>query len=391
MPSQALERRRTVFASGPRPNRDLSGRVVTSLAEIDRLEWDQCFPDEAERYDYLLTVEQAGITGFQWCYILVHSDGRLVGAMPAFLSQYALETTLETGKVKRWIENIRTMWPGFLTFPLACLGSPCTETGRFGCHPDVSDDERIRIFNCLLATFETYAQQRGCVLHAMKDIPQPLENRCQSAVAAHGYADLGGMPTAWMDIDFQSIDEYMARLSSATRKDMRRKLKAKDIVRIEYRTDVGHHLPRIMQLYRATRERSDWQFEELTSAYFEGVLQNMPDHSFCTLYFVEEELLAANLMVHDGSTMIDKFFCMDAARGREFNLYYLSWFTNIAYCLEHGFSRYQSGQAYYQNKVRLGSQLTQNSMYFKHTNPALQRVLKWLAPYFATDDAGAGA
>src|SRR5262249_30215039 len=152
-------------------------------------------------------------------------------------------------------------------------------------------------------------------------------------------------------------------------------LKSFDQVRVEVRTDFGNLLPQVMALYHDTRNRSKWQFEELTAAYFEGILSRMRQRSFCVLYFVEDELLAANLIVHDEHVAIDKFFCMDGERGRPHNLYFLSWFTNVRYCLDQGLRRYQSGQSHYENKLRLGSRLTANAMFFRHRNPALQVVL----------------
>jgi hypothetical protein len=113
----------------------------------------------------------------------------------------------------------------------------------------------------------------------------------------------------------------------------------------------------------------------------------MNGRSFCAFYFVEDKLLAANLIVHDERVAIDKFFCMDGEKGRPYNLYFLSWFTNLRYCLDNGLSRYQSGQAYYENKVRLGSKLTANAMYFRHRNPFLQGVLRLVSPLFSTDEA----
>ena len=97
-------------------------------------------------------------------------------------------------------------------------------------------------------------------------------------------------------------------------------------------------------------------------------------------------MLAANLLVHDGQTLIDKFFCMDGEEGRRHNLYFLSWFTNLRHCLENGMRRYQSGQAYYENKVRLGSRLTPNSMHFRHRNTVLQALMRLAAPLFSVDE-----
>src|SRR5262249_44260156 len=144
-------------------------------------------------------------------------------------------------------------------------------------------------------------------------------------------------------------------------------------------------LDQVLELYRQTRERADMQFEELTPEYFTGVLASMPGRSHCALYYAGDTLLAANLLLHDGRTLLDKFFCMDARLGRQFNLYFLSWFNNLQFCLDRGLARYQSGQAAYQNKLRLGSALTRTRMYFRHRNPLLNAALRAAAPLFAAD------
>ena len=73
----------------------LEARVVDTLAAVDRAAWDALFPGEVERYDYLAAVEAAGLDGFAWRYVLVEEDGRLLAAAPAFLTEYALETTVD--------------------------------------------------------------------------------------------------------------------------------------------------------------------------------------------------------------------------------------------------------------------------------------------------------
>ncbi|WP_155947869.1 peptidogalycan biosysnthesis protein [Rhizobium sp. 2MFCol3.1] len=360
--------------------------VFSSICMFGREAWNACFPDEIETFDYLLAVEEAGIAGFDWRYVVVREGKDIIAAMPAFLCDYGLETTLGAGYIRRAVEKVRGVFKRFLTLRLACLGSPCTETGVIGFHPSIDEARRPALFSLLLDAFEAHARKERCSLMALKDLVQPLPPGIASALSARLYADLGGMPTAWLDIDFKTIDEYFAMLSSATRKDMRRKLRSREKIRVEYRDSFGDLLPRVMQLYLDTRQRSEWQFEELTPDYFDGILKRMPENSFCAMYFAGDELLAANLMIHRGDTLIDKFFCMDAEKGRAHNLYYLSWFTNLDYCLRHGFRRYQSGQAYYRNKVRLGSRLTANAMYFRHRTPLLQFILRKISPLLAADD-----
>lgn len=367
---------------------EVAFEVCASLDSIDRSHWNACFPGEAEAYDYLLAVERAGIPGFEFRYVVGMADGRIVAAMPAFLTRYGLETTMDSRRFRDAMMRVRGLWSNFLMLPLACLGSPCTETGYPGFHPDIPAARRADLFDQLIEAFETHARAAGYTLLALKDVPKPLPGELAAIVAARRYTEMAGLPTAALDIDFPDLDGYFARLSAATRKDLRRKLKARKGVRIERRSDLGPYRERAMELYRQTRERSEWQFEDLTLAYFEGLLAGLPGQSFVTLYFVEEQLVATNFLIRNDRTLIDKFFCMDVDKGRPFNLYYLSWIDNVEYCLREGLTRYQSGQAYYDNKVRLGSRLGANSMFFRHSNPLLQRVFRLAAPYLAIATPG---
>lgn len=360
-------------------------RVFASIAHIGRDVWNSCFPDEIENYDYLLAVEQAGITGFNWRYVTIVQNERVVAAMPVFLTAYQLDTTLDEGHVRRLVRGIRRHWPRFLTLRLACLGSPCTENGVPGFHACVTPDMQPVLLKQLLEGFKRIADAEGCALRGVKDVPDTLLPDLCTVFAAGGYTAIPGLATAWLDIDFASVDDYLARLSPGTRKDMRRKLRSRHAVTVEHRSEIADILPRFMELYNDTRERSELQFEALTGAYFTGVLQQMQGRTFCTVYKVEDRILAINLLIHDERTLLDKFFCMDAESGRKYNLYYLSWFNNIEYCLKHGVRRYQSGQAGYENKVKLGSRLTRNTMFFRHRNPIIQTLLKFVSPLFAID------
>lgn len=360
-------------------------RIFTSIQHVGKQAWDACFKGHVEAYDYLLAVEEAGIEGFTWRYVTIVENGLTIAAMPAFVTDYRLETTLEQGRVRRLVQLARRYFPGFLILKLACLGSPCTETGMPGFHPSVQPERKSDLMRQILNAIERYADSLDCSLQGAKDIPQTCALAFGCVFKAQGFTALPGLPTAWLDVDFASTEHYLGRLSAATRKDMRRKMKALDRIRIETRTDFAELLPRVMALYNDTRNRSQWQFEALTAEYFAGILKHMPENSFCTLYYAGETLLAANLLVHDDHTLVDKFFCMDGEEGRNHNLYFLSWFTNLHYCLTHRLGRYQSGQAYYENKLRLGSRLTANTMYFKHRNPLMQRVLRLIAPWFALE------
>ena len=357
-------------------------RIIETIEAVDPAAWDACQRDPTEGYAYLRAVEQAGLAGFAFRYVLLEQAGRLLAAVPMFLTRYRLETTLD-GSGPLFVGRIRQVFPAFLAPKLTCIGSPCTETAPLGLLPGLSPAEAAAHIARLLAAVEGVAACEGAGLIGIKDMAEADRPTWGGAATAHGFTEVAGMPTAWLPIDFPDVETYLTGLSPGTRRNMRRKLRAAPAVRTETRDTIDDVIDRVMALYAETLDRADMRFETLTAEYFRGVLAAMPGDAFATLYWVGDDLLAFNLLRRDGDTLLDKYFCMDAAEGRRHSLYFLSWFGNIQYCLDHDLTRYVAGQASYAGKVRLGCRLEPTAMFFRHRQPLLNRALRLAAPMLA--------
>jgi len=184
-----------------------------------------------------------------------------------------------------------------------------------------------------------------------------------------------GLPTAYLHVEFADIDEYLASLSKATRKDMRRKLKAAADLRVEWRRDIDDIAGDVMHLYRSTYANAQFSFEELTPGYFRNVLRELDGRASCVTYWLGGKLVAFNLVLHDGKRLLDKFLGMDYAVARDYNLYFYTWIENVRYCIEHRIPLYQSGQGLHGVKRRLGSRLAPNWLWYRHRNRGLDAVL----------------
>lgn len=365
----------------------LEVRVHDSLAGIAPDDWDGCFDGALEDHAYHLAVERSGLAGFRFFYVSVLDGQRVVGVAPAFLTSYDLETTLDPPELRRALTQIKTVAPGVLRASLAALGSPCSERAMLG----IADASRApEIARGLRDGFLQAARERGGALMAVKDLVETDRALWSPVLAERGFGVVSGLPIACLPIDFPDTDAYLARLSHATRKDMRRKLRSREGVEIRRVTRLDGFEEALMALYRATRARAEMVLEELTPDYFRQVLSAKPGRAFCTLYLRDGELLAANLLLHDDTALIDKFFVMGEA-GRAHNLYFVSWFDNIEWCLNNGIRVFQAGQAAYANKLRLGCQLVRTDMAFTHRNVLVSRVLKRLSPLFAADPVGDAA
>ncbi len=348
---------------------------VDSIRHIDRAAWTACFCGEVENYDYHCAVESSDLESFELGWYLAQREGVLVCAIPSFITTYDLTTTA-SGAPLRLLRLVQPYIPGRLQLRLSCLGSPVTESCPIGVHEDLGPDAADDVIARLLAFWAAHAFGRGIGLLGLKDISERDRARFGASFEKLGFRPVPSLATASLRIDFPDVASYLARLSAPTRKDLRRKLKARPEVRLEFRNSPGPHLDQIVAMYLETRERSEFTFEKLSGAYFSQVLDRMNGNSLLALYFQKDELLAANLLLLNDWQLVDKFFVMRDGPGRELNLYFLSWLANIELCIERGLSSYLSGQGAHETKTRLGSALSSNWIYFKHRSPLVGAALR---------------
>lgn len=354
-------------------------RIEQSITRFNREAWNACFLGEIEDYDHYVAIEKAGIKGFEWRYLAMCEGEKILAATAAFITHYELDTTLQ-GFWKKPVGAIKKICPKLFALSLACIGSPETECGYLGFHPSVDEQMQRKLLTAMLVGFENMAQELSIKLIGAKDIPDHQRTLWDASAVLHGYKRINSLPTGILELKAQTFDDYLATLSKVTRKNMRRKLKEAESITVEQRHHLGNLTPAVMEMYYDTKNRSDWQFEELTAEYFTGAHEHMGNRALSFIYYAEGKPVGFNFVLLDEKRMIDKFFCMKGEEGRQYNLYFVSWMNNIKYCIEHGIKTYQSGQAGYETKLRLGSSLILNWLYFKHRNPLVHAILKLFAP-----------
>src|ERR1700750_2014763 len=87
--------------------------VATSVEEFSSAEWNRLFPGELEDWAYYHAVERSRLPGFSWLYFGVRERGKLTAAVPAFITDYRLDTTV-TGLLRTFIHHVRRAYPRFL-------------------------------------------------------------------------------------------------------------------------------------------------------------------------------------------------------------------------------------------------------------------------------------
>jgi predicted N-acyltransferase len=245
------------------------------------------------------------------------------------------------------------------------------------------------------------AYGRECRLLIVKDIAQdsPLLDEAANAHAkafasaceAQGYVLLEGQALAWVPIDFGSDDEYLARLSSGRRKNIRRKLRSRAQLDIEAvptgdpRFGNAATLAQFQALFDNVYEQSETHFDRLGAAFFRAVLQDGDSGGIVFVYRHAGEMIGWNLCYEHAGKLVDKYVGFAYPQAREHNLYFVSWMHNLDYARQRGLTHYVAGWTDPQVKSFLGASMTFTRHAVYARNPLLRMLLRRLGRHFESD------
>jgi len=352
--------------------------VTTSIGTFSANDWNRCFPGDPENAGFYSVCERAGPAEFEWFYAAVFDGERLVAAVPAFGTTYRLDTTVQGGW-KRVTNALHGVAPQLMSLRLMALGSPVAEICHLGFAPEVASTDKSSLLARIVGALQAFGAERGYRLFGVKDAPEVDGALWNGVLMPLGFARLPGLPTAVLDLPYGSLEDYFASLSRATRKDMRRKIKTLGGLKIEQRRSIDDVAGEVAALYEETVARSDLQFEHLPPGYFPELLCALAPNASVILYWANGVLVAFNLILEVEGRLIDKYIGMNHEAIRTYNLYFNSWLWNVRYCIERKIPLYQSGQAVYGPKLRLGCRLQPNLQYFRHANSVVNAALRQVA------------
>lgn len=334
-------------------------------AELERL-----FPAPSITAPLLALLQESGIDGFTQRSIVVFRNDAPILLLPLFETRFDLSHFVG-GWIKQLLKVAGRLLPSFFQPRILGVGLLIGKGSEIGMDPQIDAGTRQAAWKMAVETLQRLAAERKSDLLAFYNfdqegnLPGEIFNqfhrvRCQS------YARL--------PIDFNSLEEFLACLSRAARKDLRRKMRASHQVRMIRTRDISFFLDRIYNLYLQTVARGALALGRHNRLFFEKFCEKIPEAEY-RLYFVKEELAAFNLLVVKQQELVDTYFCMENELGRRYNLYVLSWLENIRTCLELKIPLYQAGQGAEKTKAHLGATFIPSFIYFKHRQPVFDRLI----------------
>lgn len=367
----------------------MRGEIVSKIADIPAPDWDACLPDEVENHAYYVACEGLSDLRFKMGAVRVFSGNSTLAVAPFICLDYRLHTSLK-GLARATTDRLIRLTPKLLTLRALALGSPFAERCHLGVAAGLSAKDQQMAVTLLMQTLTVHGQSVGAGLVGIKDLAAPDEAVHASSLRQLGFARMASLPVAITDLPYQTLDNYLASLSTKLREHMRRRNRRRAAVRFELRENILGLEAEIHALYCSTQAQSGEDYgdmEHLPPDYFGAVQRALPGRALFALYWVGPTLVAFNLLLIEKNRVIDKYLGMKYPVAREHNLYYLRWMDAVNYCISHNIGCLQDGQTAYREKLRLGARLVPSGIWFKHKNPFINFLLRKFSPFLAFDRA----
>jgi predicted N-acyltransferase len=317
--------------------------LARRLADIDRAEWDALVgPDGSPflEWDWLDALEQSGCVGGKtgWAphHLTIRADGALIAAAPMYLKghsqgEFVFDHT--------WAEAADRA--GLDYYPKLLVAVPMTPaTGRrILTHPGRPRGP--------LLTMVAEALRDLCVGNKISSVHV---NFCAddeiAPFEAAGFLHRQGVQYHWRNHDYGTFDDYLARMRSKRRVEVKRELRLVADAGITVTPLTGEAIDDelfepMFRLYKSTIDKLYWGRQYLNARFFDQLRQRWK-HNLCFVAARRgDELLAGAINVQKNGVLYGRYWgCFEDVRQLHFVVCY---YEGIRHCIERGLTRFEPG------------------------------------------------
>ena len=318
-------------------------RVLQRIADIERDAWNALVrPSDSPFLDWtwLHTLEETGCVraeaGWLPCHLTLSESGRLVGAAPAYLKGNS-----EGEFVFDWRFAELAARVGVEYYPKLLLAVPFTPaTGaRFLVAPG---EDRARVVNLLGQGALALAK----AANASSVHVNFLREDELAAIAPLGFHERHGIQYHWHRGGDATWDDFLKRLPSKKRTQLRRERRAPGEQGITVRTlapgDYTPEMARVMfDFYRATVDKFMWGRRYLNVRFFEAIAERFREHLAWVVAERDGRPIAGAFNVRGQSTLYGRYW--GATEDVPFLHFNVCYYHGVDECLAQGLDTFEPG------------------------------------------------
>jgi hypothetical protein len=357
-------------------------KVVLQTAHNKVLETHMNYNNQLEPHQIIDFFRQNPPIGFLPLSIDINGEN-----IPSFIAKFDLLITADK-TAKKVLRPVHFLIPKPLTHFVG------TTVSEYSLYPRKSDPDVIPD-----AILEKFKNTKASLL-VVKDLSleSPLldsdENnfsiKLMEAFRKRKFIIMHGEALAYVPITFSSVEEYLQRFSKSRKKNFKRKLKSLDYISIKsvktgdsfFTDDI---IDKLYDLYFNVYTDSSVHFDLLSKEFFRNTLRDGECGGIVFIYRREDLIIGFNLCFIVRNYLVDKYIGLLYPESYEYNLYFISWFYNLEYCIRNKLSHYVAGWTDPEIKSRLGASFTYtfHAVYVK--NRVLRFFLQRVKRFFESD------
>lgn len=337
--------------------------------------WTEALATECKDHRFHELISATINPEFEYRFIVLEDDEHEVRAIqPIFFVRQNLAEGV-TGPLRGAIDRVRRTFPRFLTLKTLFVGCAAGE-GHLGVR---RPEDLAWASGALCSALKIMASEAKAPLIVLKDFSARYRDALRG-FADHGYVRIASMPMTQLRLAYRDFEEYVASLGSATRKNLRRKLRAvaqQAPITFEVLTDITPLIDELYPLYLAVHNRSKLHFEKLTPAFLCALGRELPDRVRFFVWRQHGKAIAFSLcLAHDG-VIYDDYLGLDYAVAYDLHLYFYTLRDILSWALAQGLRFYRSSPLNYEPKLHLGCELFPLDLYVRHTNSLLNPLFRF--------------
>lgn len=356
----------------------LTTRAVDGLDAVAAEDWDALVsPGNGPlRHDYLAAWDLAELPGLRSRPVVAWADGspRPVAAAPGHFYDLDLPR-VRSPHLPAAVRAIRRLWPGFLNARVYELGSPTPLTNPFL----VDDADRRRpAAEALIAAAVEEARSGGARFllvqnFARRSVPAAAE------LARRGFAPVPMLPTAVVDLPYDSFDAYLGAMRASYRRRARRTLERSADLRAERLDEFADIADELGRLWRLVYDRASELKREVLPAAFFRALSDLDDVSVLAMRRGDGSIASFALLLADHPWLSFLYCGFEEVAGRDEGAYFRLLYEIVRLGIEGGFRQIDLGMTTLEPKLDVGGVPVPLFAWVKHRNPLLQRLMLALA------------
>jgi predicted N-acyltransferase len=329
------------MAETEKADTDLTMSVVSSLEGVDRDEWNTVAgpANPFVRYELLRAFETEDClgerTGWHASHILAHRDGKLAGAMPAYL-----KTNSYGEFVFDWAFADAYEKAGLTYYPKLVCAVPFTPAAgpRLLSAPG---EDAARMREHLIAAAVTYAKHEE-ISSAHWLFPEPEHYQ---TLESAGLVTRIGYQFHWGNPGYRDFDDFLDALTHKRRKEIRRERRDVDRAGLDIEVLWGRdteerHWAAFHHFYEAIYDRK-WGFPALTLDFFLRIAEDMPDDVLLILASNGGRYVAGTYSLCGTEALFGRNWgAIEQHRGLHFELCY---YQHIQIAIERSLIRLEAG------------------------------------------------